>query len=45
MFIILWAQSVHLNYTQDLINAMYKLQKLPNQESFMFAFCFYIKAW
>lgn len=43
MFVVLWVLSVHLNYTQGLINAMNKLQKLPKQETFMFALCFQIQ--
>lgn len=43
MFMVLRVLSVHLNYTQGLINAMYKLQKSPKQEIFMLALCFQIQ--
>lgn len=40
---VLWVQSVHFNYSQSLINAVCKIQKLPKEESFMFAFGFQIQ--
>lgn len=43
MFMVLWVLSVHLNYTQGLIHATNKLQKLPKQETFMLALCFQIQ--
>lgn len=33
----------NLSYIMSLINAVCKLQKLPKEESFIFAFCFQIR--